>query len=214
MTTISRTPAAERLTLTGIGWETYERLLADHTNRSAPRFTYDHGTLEIMSPFAEHELYSRGVDRLVLALADEMDVEVAVLGSTTFRLTELDIGFEPDSCYYVQHEPEVRGKRRLDLDVDPPPDIVLEIDISRSSIPKLNIFEAFHVREVWRYDGERFEILLLSANGYNLIQRSAALPMLDAKTMNQLLAQAGECAPSEWRRQIRAWVDGLRQSGE
>ena len=128
--------ADNRIVLHNISWGTYERLLEELADCSAPRLTYDRGELEIMSPTPEHEKVNRTLDQLVSFVAFEMEVETSDLGSTTFRLEDLERGFEPDSCFYVQNEALIPGKDRLDLTVDPPPDLVIEIDITTSSISR------------------------------------------------------------------------------
>src|SRR5947209_15582485 len=114
-------PASDqRVVLRNVRWETYERLLADHQESSAPRFTFDRGTLEIMSPLPEHEEVNRALASLVENLLVEWRMSFRNLGSTTFKREDLGRGFEPDSCFYVQHANHVRGKARIDLTVDPP----------------------------------------------------------------------------------------------
>jgi Uma2 family endonuclease len=141
----AKTPSEQRVVLHNIGWATYERLLADSENNSTPRFAYDRGELEIMSPSPEHEKFNRRIAQLVLAVAEELGIEAEDLGSATFRREDLERGFEPDSCLYIQNEEEVRGKDRIDPDADPP-----------------SIYTQMGVPEVWRYDGERMTILVFS----------------------------------------------------
>jgi Uma2 family endonuclease len=128
-----KSPAEQRVVLHNIGWDTYERLLANHENNSAPRLTYDRGELEIMSPSPEHEALNRSIALLVEFVASEMGIDVYDLGSTTFKREDLERGFEPDSCFYIENEERVRGKDRIDLTVDPPPDPVIEIGITSPS---------------------------------------------------------------------------------
>ena len=100
----SKTPSEQRSVLHNISWETYERLLADHRDSSSPRFAYDRGELEIMGPNPEHERTNRRIAQLVLAVADEVGIAAEDLGSSTFRREELERGFQPDSCFYIQNE--------------------------------------------------------------------------------------------------------------
>ena len=132
-----KTPAEQRVVLHNVGWETYERLLADHESDSAPRFTYDRGELEIISPSPEHEKLNRRIAQLVMAFTEELEVEAEDFGSTTFRREDLERGFEPNSCFYIQNEERVRGKDRIDLTVDPPPDLVVALrSTSSRSTPR------------------------------------------------------------------------------
>lgn len=129
-------PVGQTVILHGVSWKTYESLLADHTDRSVPRFAYDQGELEIVSPSPKHEKLNRGLALLVEVVAEEFGIDVYDLGSTTFKREDLERGFEPDSCFYVQNEERVRGKDRIDLETDPPPDLVIEIDITSPSLDK------------------------------------------------------------------------------
>ncbi len=199
----------QRIVLCHVSWETYERLLADHENSSAPRFTYDRGALEIMSPLPRHERYKRAIESMMDAVAVELGVEVYSLGSTTFRRADLDRGFEADSCFYIQNEAIVRGKDLIDAQTDPPPDLVVEIEITHPSIPKLPIYAQFGVPEVWRYDGERLEILALEGSEYIVSTNSRAIPAITAQADSDLLADATGLGNSAWLRRVRAWARKL-----
>ncbi len=122
-------PPEQRVLLHDINWETYESLLEAHKSRSMPRFTYDRGSLEIMGPSPEHERLKELASLFVNAAAEGMDVDLEGLGSTTFRREDLKRGFEPDSCFYFQSVERVRGKIELDMTVDPPPDLIIEMTL-------------------------------------------------------------------------------------
>jgi Uma2 family endonuclease len=198
----------QRMILHNVGWDTYERLLRDQADASAPRFTYDRGTLEIMSPLPEHERFNRSIELLVAVIAEETNVEVYSLGSTSFNRDDLQRGFEPDSCFYVQNVDRVQGKQRIDLHVDPAPDLVVEIDITHSSIDKLAIFAQIGVPEVWRFDGKRFEILLLQDGQYAVSPQSLVFPLVQGEMPSTLLAASVDAGNVAWMRRVRAWVRG------
>jgi Uma2 family endonuclease len=200
-----RTPAEQRVVLHNIGWNTYERLLADHENNSAPRFTYDRGELEIMSPSPEHEALNRSIALLVEYLAVELSIDVYDLGSTTFRREDLERGFEPDSCFYIQNEEQVRGKDRIDLAVDPPPDLVIEIDITSPSFSKLPIYAQIGVPEVWRYDGERMTILVLEASEYAETAESLVLPPVTSNVITDFVEKSKSMKRTAWLKEVREW---------
>jgi Uma2 family endonuclease len=203
------TPAEQRVVLHNVSWETYERILADHISSSSPHFTFDHGELEIVSSSLEHERYVRRLDDVVKIVADEMDLETEGLGSTTFRREELERGFEPDCCFYVANAERVRGKNEIDLTADPPPDLVVEVDITSPSIGKLPIFAEFGVPEVWRFRGERLTILrLLSPGEYVEVHESRTLPGLAAGEISDLLERGKDLGGTAWRRLVRAWAQG------
>ena len=204
MKTVKR-PAEQRVVLNNIGWNTYEHLLADHGDNSAPRLTYDRGELEIMSPSPEHEKFNRRIAQLVLAVAEELNVEAEDLGSTTFRREDLERGFEPDSCFYIQNEEQVRGKDRIDLAVDPPPDLVIEIDITSPSFSKLPIYAQIGVPEVWRYDGERMTILVLEGSDYAKTAESIVLPPVTSNVLTDFVEKSKSMKRTAWLEVVREW---------
>ena len=201
-----KTPAEQRVVLHNIGWNTYERLLADHENNSAPRFTYDRGELEIMRPSPEHEAYSRSIALLVELLAAELGIDVYNLGSTTFRREDLERGFEPDSCFYIENEERVRGKARIDLAVDPPPDLVIEIDITSPSFSKLPIYAQIGVPEVWRYDGERLKILVLEGSEYAETAESTVVPPVTSNVLSNFMKKSTTTKRTVWLEAVREWA--------
>jgi Uma2 family endonuclease len=196
----------QRVILHGVKWETYERLLEDLTDRSVPHLTFDHGVLEIMSPTAEHEESNRTLALLVEIAAEEMDIDIRCLGSTTFKRMDLLKGFEPDSCFYIQSVETIRGKRRLDLSQDPPPDLVIEIDITRSSLDRFPLFAKIGVPEIWRYDGKQVRFFFLVDEQYAEVKRSIALPPLNDVIVTQWLEESGDLKRTAWLRHIRQWL--------
>src|SRR5882724_6107193 len=141
-------PPEQKVILNGVSWNTYEQLLTDLENQNAPRLTYDRGLLEITRPSGEHERYNRAVALLVEVLAEELNIDVDNLGSTTFRREDIERGLEPDSCFYIQNVDKVRGKARIDLTTDPSPDLVIEIDITSGSLDKFPIYAQVGVPEI------------------------------------------------------------------
>jgi Uma2 family endonuclease len=188
-------PPEQRVVLRNVSWETYQRLLAENSDHSSPRFTYDGGVLEIMSPSAEHEWYSRLVSELVKLLARELRIDVLDLGSTTFKGEEVEKGFEPDSCFYVTDAKQMRGKKRIDLALEPPPDFVVEVVVTHPSLSKFPICAAFGVPEIWSYDGNRLRIYRLSGSEYTDVPSSGVLPELGAKQLTDFL-ELGKTADS------------------
>lgn len=203
---IVKSPAEQRVVLHNVSWETYERLLAEHADSSAPRFVYDRGELEIRSPNPEHERTNRRIAQLVLAVADEMGITAEDLGSTTFRREELERGFEPDSCFYMRNEEAIRGKGRIDLTVDPPPDLVIEVDITSPSLDKLSIYARMGVPEVWRYDGRKASVLILGGEGYAETARSVALWPLTSEILSRFIEESKTLERRAWMRKVREWA--------
>jgi Uma2 family endonuclease len=179
-------PGGATLVLHQVSWEDYELLLAEFAERHL-RATYDAGTLEIMSPLSGHETYARFVDALVIEFCDASNLEVESLGSTTWKRRLLGRGAEGDSCYYIRNARKIIGKRKVDLEADPPPDIVVEIDTTSKSLKKLSIYAAFSVPEVWRYDGKSMQIYELKSGKYVKISHSRILPGLTGAILSEFL---------------------------
>jgi Uma2 family endonuclease len=206
-------PPEQRIVLDNITWDVYEQLLATNRDRSVPRFTYDRGRLEIMSPSAEHEELKHMVALLVEVIAEELHINVRGLGSTTFRREDLQRGFEPDACFYVQNATRIRGKTELDLTVDPPPDVVIEVDLTNPSLAKFPIFAQLGVPEVWRYDGRQWQISQLVGAEYVTQAQSIALPGLTSEVMTILLDESRSLERLVWLRRVRTWIRE-RRTGE
>lgn len=202
METVGRT-VERKVVIHNVRWETYERLLAEQESSSAPRFTYDRGELEIMSPSTEHEEYNRTIALLVELFAGEVGLDVRNVGSMTFRREDLERGFEPDSCFYLQNEERVRDKTQIDLAVDPPPDLVVEVDITGPSLNKLPIYAQVGVPEVWRYDGGRLQILRLEPTGYAAAPASVSLPSLTSSVLSELFEESKDTKRGVWIRRVQ-----------
>jgi Uma2 family endonuclease len=200
--------------LTNISWKTYESLLNELTQQGGIRLTYDRGTLEIMTPLAPHEKYKKILGRFVETVTDELNVEICSLGSLTCRREDLAIGLEPDQCYYIQNENVVWDKEQIDLNQDPPPDLVVEIDVTSSSIDRLSLYASLGVPEVWRYDGNRLIIYQLEAQEYVERTVSPTFPFLSQVEMLRFLELRRTTKENALIRLFREWVRSQIQSGE
>ncbi len=206
MATVLAPPAEQRMRLSGISWETYERLLTEHEGRQSPRFTYDRGELEIMVISFEHEEANRLLHDLFTALADERGLDFVNAGSTTLIRKDLDRGFEPDTCIYIRNAASIRGKRRIELPSDPPPDLVIEVDITSASIDKMGIYSAMGVAEVWRYDATSLRFFALEGGKYSARPESAVLPGLTSEVASRFLEDAKTEPRNVWIRKVREWA--------
>lgn len=169
-------PAHTRVILHGITWATFERLLMDRGDSAAPRLAYDQGTVEFTMPSPEHEWLKGTLTQIVDTIAFARELHYQNMASTTLTRQALDRGFEPDVCFYIQHAVDLQDVERLDLEVDPPPDLVIEIDITHPSLNKLPLYAAIGVPEVWRYTRDGIELYQLQHDHYELIVSSAVLP--------------------------------------
>lgn len=211
MATLVTTPLAERLViLPSVSWETYERLLAEHNPGRGIRFTYDRGVLQIMTLSTKHDKPNRILASLAETVAAETLGDVLSLGSVTIKREDLLRGFEPDSCFYFRNLDRVKDLEELDFTVDPPPDLVIEVDITTNSMNKFPVFAAVGIVEVWRFDGEAIRIHRLEGKEYQEVQASVALPPLTASKITEFLESRKSVNLRDWVRSIQRW---LRQSG-
>jgi len=203
MTSKTLVPPEEIIHLSGISWQTYETLLQELNHRRL-RLTYNRGYLEIMAPSPEHEYYKKVMGRFVETLAEEVEINIYPLGSTTFKVPELS-GAEPDECFYIKNIRVVKGKKRIDLTQYPPPDLVVEIDITSSSENRFPVRD-MGLPEIWRYDGETFTINLLQNQEYISAKQSLAFPNLPLLEITQFLQEATTKEYLQLVREFRSWV--------
>jgi Uma2 family endonuclease len=198
-------PGEARVVLHNLSWQTYEALLRDRGN-DGPRMAYDRGELEIMSPSSRHERLKSVIARLVEAYSEELAIDIGATGSTTFKLQLKERGLEPDESYYVQNEARVRG-RDIDLAIDPPPDLAIEIDLRRSHLDKLGIYAALGIPEVWSHDGKRVVVHLLQPSGtFTDGEVSAAFPSLPIAELVRFLDRIATDSDTGIVRAFRSWL--------
>jgi Uma2 family endonuclease len=200
-------PLAEnRVILNNISWDTFERLLADIGDRRKTLFHYINGTLEIMSPLSLHEGSNHFIEALLGIFTDELEIDMRRLGSLLMKIPDLKLGAEPDSCYYIQNEPIIRGKEVIIVGQDPAPDLVLEVDITNPSDRRLPIYALLAVPEVWRYDGYSLEFLALENGAYHPIAKSLSFPDLPAAIIVEYVQKRLTLGESGTLREFRKWV--------
>ena len=196
-----------RVVLHNVRWETYEALLRDRGDNPGPRYAYDDGELEIMSPSRIHESLKTIIGRLVETFTLELGIDIASVGSTTLKRQLKKKGLEPDESYYVKNEPFVRQRRNLNLKVDPPPDLAIEIDLTTSSVDKLGIYAALGVPEVWTHDEKGIAVYQLRKGGkYVLTRASIVLPTLKVPELNRFLENVGTMSETQIVKSFRDWV--------
>jgi Uma2 family endonuclease len=207
MSTIPARRPSQRLVLHGIDWPTYSRLVRAFAGRRGLRLSYDRGTLEIMTLTYGHESLAHLLGRFVVALTEELGLPIAEGGSTTFRRRRSRRGLEPDQSYWIASEPLIRGKDRIDLRVDPPPDLAIEVDVASSSVNRMGIYAALGVAEVWRLaEGALTFHVLASGGQYAASPTSRAFPFLTSADVQGFLALRGQQEENAIVRQLRAWV--------
>ncbi len=207
-----RVVADDRVVLRCVSWETYERLLADDEERRVPRMTYDQGMLELVTPSMPHDEDAETIRRIVDIVAANLGIPIRSVGSTTFRRKDLERGFEPDASFYIQNEERIRGQRVVDLTIDPPPDLVLEMEMSHSALDKLPLFASMGIPEVWRYDGQRVTIFIFEQDRYRESSNSLALPVLTSDILTRFLAESRTALSPDWFQAVSDWARGQRKA--
>jgi Uma2 family endonuclease len=150
--------------------------------------TYDQGILEIMTPSMPHEGAGALLGRLIESFTLVRDIEIRSVASTTFKRSDQRRGFEADESYYIQHAPDIRGLREVDLSIHPPPDLVVEIEITHSAIDKQQLFASMGIREYWRYDEQELIVSILREGSYEQVRKSAVLPDFPISLAEEILS--------------------------
>ncbi|MBW4483758.1 MAG: Uma2 family endonuclease [Tildeniella torsiva UHER 1998/13D] len=179
----------KRVTLRGLDWQAYQQIYQALPQTRAARFTYDRGALEITMPLEDHEFAVRLIELFIRILVVERGLKIKTLGSTTLDREDLNRGAEPDNAYYIQNQPLVMGKT-IDLQTDPPPDLVVEVDITHTDIDKLSLYANLGISEFWRYNGKVWRIYQLENGAYREVETSLTFPIVAKANLYEFLAQA------------------------
>jgi Uma2 family endonuclease len=207
MAMVAIKPLAEtRTLLTNISWQTYKAMLTEMGSQRKNRIAYDLGTVEIMTPLMPHENSNRLLEVFIGVMCEELGLEIKRTGSLTLTREDLERGGEPDSSYYIQNEFLVRNKENIDLATDPPPDLVLEVEYSRSAINKLNIYAFMSIPEVWRFNGSVLLIYTLSDDRYIQVEISPTFNPIPVREIPRFLQQAKTAGENATTRDFRVWV--------
>lgn len=198
----------QRLSLYNISWDAYEKLLEAFGEHRAARLTYDGGVLEFTVPLEEHENPSDLIGVFIRTLVEESGWNIKSLASTTLKREDLKKAAEPDKCYYIQNESLVRG-RTINLNLDPPPDLVVEVDITHTDMNKNALYAQLGIPEFWRYDGEVLRIYQLQSGEYQEVTTSPTFDWLQKEVFYQFLAQCRTQGEANANRQLRSLVQDV-----
>lgn len=200
-------PPGERFLLRGMSWEFYEHLLEELGDRPI-RVTYDRGALELMSPSYRHEGFARLLGLMVGILAEELDLPFKGARSTTIRKQSVERGLEPDECFYIAHVADILGKEELDLEIDPPPDLAIEVDVTHRSLDRIPIYAALGIPEVWRFDGAQILVYCRLASGTYAEPETQSLifPTIPLAGLIEFLNRSTQTDDATWMREFRSWV--------
>ncbi|MEH1820854.1 MAG: Uma2 family endonuclease [Nostoc sp.] len=195
----------QQMLLQDISWQQLENILTEMGERRAARISYSHGWLEIMLPLPEHEKDKEYIGELVRVLLDKLQIDFEPFGSTTLKNERMGQAVEPDTSFYIQNQAAIIGKNRIDLNIDPPPDLAIEIDIT--SRTRFDNYEILGVPELWRHTQQGLEILLLQEGKYIKSQSSPNFPNIPiVELVNEYVQQCLTIGRSQAMRNFRDWV--------
>lgn len=207
---IDTLPQGATLRIPAVSWDEYERLLAELGDDYHVRISYDSGCLHIMSPLPEHEEFADVVLGLTREITRALGVKLETRGSMTMRSAWQSKGAEPDTCFYVQSAERIIGKRTLDFTIDPPPDIVVEIDVTNASHTKFPIYAALGVPEIWRYDGRTMSFYTLVDTEYVAATHSRAFSFLPSVVLAEWIEQSKTAGQDAALDTARAWAQAQK----
>ncbi|QDV38409.1 Uma2 family endonuclease [Tautonia plasticadhaerens] len=208
MASATRPRAADtRLDLVDVSWAGFKRMLKVRGDRSSPRIWYLDGSLTLVSPSLPHELHSRRLGRFVSEVVTELAIPCLAVGATTLSRADLKVAVEGDEVFYLANAERIRGKTELDLNVDPPPDLAIEVVITHGAKKAMTIYRRLGVPELWVCTPKRLRFYRLGADGtYAETPRSLAFPFLSAEEVFSWVSQPHASLESEWTLRLRAWV--------
>lgn len=184
---IDHLPPGATLLIPHVSWDEYERLLGELGDRRDLRVTYDEGRLEIMTLSDEHEEYADDILSLARLFSQELGITLETRGSATRRRRSVRKGTEPDQSFWIANAQRIIGKRAIDLETDPPPDVVVEVDVTKDSRGKFPVYAALGVPELWRYDGTRVQMYALTGPTYAASSESRFFPGLTGELLAEFL---------------------------
>lgn len=200
-----RIQPGQQLLLEDVSWQQFENILAELGEHRAARISYSHGCLEIMVPLPEHEKAKEIIGDVVKILLNELSINYDALGSTTLKNEKMSQGVEPDTCFYIQNQAAVIGKNRINLSVDPPPDLAIEIDLT--SRTQLDNYQILGVPELWRYGKQGLKINFLQGGKYVESSCSPTFPDIPIiELVNQYVQQSQIIGSSQAIQAFRNWL--------
>jgi Uma2 family endonuclease len=196
----------QRFMIYNIGWEGYQGLLRI-IGDGLPRLTYAHADVELMRPMLIHESYRARLCRVVWHVTEMLDIPIMSLGATTFHREDRDRGLEADESFYQANIGRIGRKNSINLTIDPPPDLAIEIELNRSNLNRLDVYAKLGFPEVWRFDGENLVVCQLKPDGqYVMTDSSLVFPFLSMSEVGRFVREDSFEDDTRWSRSFRAWV--------
>ncbi|MFT4038858.1 MAG: Uma2 family endonuclease [Thermomicrobiales bacterium] len=198
----------QRVVMSNISWGLYEQLLAEDPARRVPRMAFSNGTLEFMTPSRLHDKIFFVTSQIIMTLANAWQVDYLPIGPMTLRQHSLAVGCEPDACFFIQHVAEA-NREMSPFPEGHPPDLVIEIEVSRTLVARLPILAAMGVPEVWRATADAIDILVLDGGSYRAVEASATLPLLTTAQLNAFAMLRPELSRPDWCAAMHKWAISL-----
>ncbi len=199
----------QRVFLHNIRWSTYEQLLVDLANKRSPRLTYSKGTLELMTALPQHDRLTSLLESMISIFAAETSTVIYCLRSATFKHAQFESGFQPDSCFYIQTGVFMKDKEVIDLSVDSPPHLVVEVDMTSGSLRKLEVFSRLKVPEVWRHNGRNLVFYKLSGDTYLQSKNSIAFPAIESEAASEFIQANKNLTSTAFIKAFQEWATTL-----
>lgn len=198
----------QRIQLQEVNWNEFESILDELGDKRACRIAYSDGVLEIRMPLPKHEKAKVLIGDMVKILLEELDMDNECFGSSTFKRQDMAKGIEPDDCFYIEHATQMIGKDRIDLAVDPPPDLAIEVDVTSKT--ELDAYLALGVQELWRFEDGRLRISLLQSGQYQDVSSSPHFPQFPLiDSISQFLDRSQTEGRSQTLKAFRQWIRTL-----
>lgn len=199
-------PPGQQVLLRDVNWEQFEAILQELGDRRSSRIAYCDGLLEITTPSPEHEYFKQALRIAIEDIAETLELDYESYGSTTWRQRAKQAGLEANNCFYFQNEAIVRGRIDINLAIDPPPDLALEIDVTNKSLERFPIYARLGIPELWCYDAGTLTIYHLPNEQYVEVERSRIFSQLDVRALPQLIEQNRSAGRLALRRSVREWM--------
>ncbi len=203
----------QRVVVPHLGWAGYEEMLRLWGDRSRPQMVYLDGDLYLMSPSPIHERRTERLGMIVREVVVGLDIPCEPTRETTCRRPDLEVGVQPDDSFYLANHAVMAakdGKEEMDLSIDPPPDLVIEVVHTHKADQAVEVLRRLGVPEVWVGDVDGLRILVLGPDGRHArAEASLAFPFLTAAEIFDWAARTGPPSWTQWIKELRRWVQDV-----
>ena len=207
-TTISPSEQAQGIVLRDFSWNSFLKLLRLFRERRDPRPIYLAGDLYLVSPYRyDHEQLAERINLFFMTILLELATPCRAMGQTTFLHGAKRVGIQGDKTYYIGNIEAVQGKGMIDLTVDPPPDLAIEVVMTHPADEAVKTWRKLGVAEIWVASRSEFRILVRREDGkYTKSSTSRVFPFLTAVEIQAITNQPTQFDDTQWLLGLRNWV--------